>query len=69
MSTIELDVTNEEIARRAYELWEARGCPPGDGTEDWEVAKSELMAGQGQRNGSLWTWWCRIRQKLTGRDM
>lgn len=69
MSTIELDVTNEEIARRAYELWQARGCPPGDGTEDWEAAKSQLMAGHGQQNGNLWTWWCRIRQKITGRDM
>ena len=24
-------ITDERIAQRAYELWEARGCPPGDG--------------------------------------
>lgn len=69
MNTIELDVSNEEIARRAYERWEARGCPPGDGSEDWEAAKSELAAERGHQNGNLWSWWCRIRQKVTGRDM
>jgi hypothetical protein len=37
-------ITDEQIARRAYELWEARGCPPGDGTDDWEAARAELMA-------------------------
>jgi hypothetical protein len=37
-------ITDEQIAQRAYELWEARGCPSGDGTEDWEAARAELMA-------------------------
>lgn len=70
MSTAELDVVSqEEIARRAYQLWEARGCPPGDGTEDWEAARSELIALRAQRNGGLWSWWCRMRNKITGRDM
>ena len=61
MKTIDADVSTEEIARRAYELWEARGCPSGDGTEDWEAAKSELLAERGQSNGNLWSWWCRMR--------
>jgi Protein of unknown function (DUF2934) len=69
VSTIDLDLPQEKIARRAYELWQARGCPPGDGTEDWETAKSEIMAELGQSNGNLWSWWCRVRQKITGRDM
>lgn len=69
MHTTEVDVSQEEIARRAYELWESRGCPPSDGNEDWETAKSELIAERCQGNGNLWTWWCRIRQKITGRDM
>jgi hypothetical protein len=32
----------EEIARRAYELWEQRGRPNGSREEDWFRAESEL---------------------------
>ena len=35
-------VSGEQIAHRAYELWEARGRPPGDGAEDWLAAECEL---------------------------
>ena len=31
------------IAQRAYELWEARGCPPSDGAEDWRNAEKQIM--------------------------
>jgi hypothetical protein len=65
------DASQEEIARRAYELWQARGCPPGDGTEDWERAVAELTSGH-RRNGSiggLADWLARLRKKITGRDM
>jgi hypothetical protein len=65
-------VPQEEIARRAYELWETRGCPPGDGTEDWERAVAELTSGCGRRNGSiggLADWLARLRKTITGRDM
>ena len=34
----------EEIRRRAYELYEARGCGPGHETDDWFVAEREVMA-------------------------
>ena len=67
MSTVEQELPTDEIARRAYERWQARGCPLGDGTEDWEAAKADLTAQQ--RRGPLWSWWCRVRNKLTGRDM
>jgi hypothetical protein len=33
---------HEDIARRAYELWEARGCPHGCADEDWYRAEQEL---------------------------
>ena len=33
---------HEEIARRAYELWEQRGRPNGSREEDWFRAESEL---------------------------
>lgn len=31
------------IARRAYEKWEARGCPDGDDRRDWFEAEQELL--------------------------
>jgi hypothetical protein len=34
--------SHEEIARRAYELWEQRGRPNGSREEDWFRAESEL---------------------------
>ena len=43
------EVSTEEIARRAYELWEARGRPAGDGSEDWDAAVAELTS---RRNGT-----------------
>ncbi len=35
---------HEDIAVRAYELWEARGCPFGSPEEDWYRAAHELRA-------------------------
>jgi hypothetical protein len=70
MGRSQCEVPTEEIARRAYELWEARGRPPGDGTEDWEAAVAELTS-QCRRNGSaggLWNWWDRMRRSIVGRD-
>jgi Protein of unknown function (DUF2934) len=71
MNTIQQRVTQDDIARRAYELWQARGCPPGDGSEDWQAAEAELLRGRVSRNGSteqrVKTWWDRVRQKVTNR--
>ena len=33
-----------EIAARAYELWQARGCPEGSPEEDWFHAAEELRS-------------------------
>ena len=33
---------HEEIAQRAYEIWEQRGRPSGSREEDWFRAESEL---------------------------
>jgi hypothetical protein len=52
MSTAQMDLSSDAISRRAYELWEARGCPPGDGSEDWEAALAELTADHQSQNGS-----------------
>ena len=35
---------HKEIATRAYELWQARGCPPGSPEEDWFHAAEELRS-------------------------
>ena len=34
--------SHEEIARRAYQLWEERGNPAGSHEEDWYRAEHEL---------------------------
>jgi Protein of unknown function (DUF2934) len=35
--------TDEEIARKAYELFEARGRLPGHEREDWLAAEQQLQ--------------------------
>ncbi|MCC7475973.1 MAG: DUF2934 domain-containing protein [Pirellulales bacterium] len=66
MNTTQVCVSEEEIARRAYEIWEARGCPPGDGTDNWQAAEAELLADRICRGESthsrLRAWW----RKLSG---
>ena len=37
-------VTDETISLRAFELWQARGCPDGDGSQDWQTAQEQLIA-------------------------
>ena len=34
----------DQIARRAYERWQERGCPQGDGLSDWLEAEQEIAA-------------------------
>ena len=41
-------LSDEEIARKAYALWEYRGRPLGSPEEDWYKAKQELRAAQGK---------------------
>jgi hypothetical protein len=40
-------VDEAEIASRAYELWQERGCPVGSDQEDWFRAEEELRSGTG----------------------
>ncbi|MBZ5597811.1 MAG: DUF2934 domain-containing protein [Acidobacteriia bacterium] len=42
-SPIPIDLEGE-IRRRAYELYEQRGCTPGRDHDDWLVAEREVMA-------------------------
>jgi hypothetical protein len=70
MSYSQTTISKDEIARRAYEIWEARGCPPGDGSDDWRTAEDELTATRVRRNGStqqrMQSWWERVRDKFVG---
>ncbi len=38
--------TREQIARRAYEIWQKRGCPPETEDENWIRAVRELQLGR-----------------------
>ena len=40
-----------EIRRRAYELYERRGCTPGHENEDWLIAEREVV-GRYQHQGA-----------------
>ena len=43
-ATHSIRTLEEEIRRRAYELYEQRGCTPGRENEDWLVAEQEIVA-------------------------
>ena len=43
MGRQERSISSEQIAQRAYEIWESRGCPTGDGTDEWMAAERELL--------------------------
>jgi hypothetical protein len=36
-------ISYEQISKRAYQLWEARGCIHGYHEEDWLRAEKELL--------------------------
>jgi len=42
----------DEIRRRAYELYEERGGIPGRENDDWLVAEREVLARYGQRQSA-----------------
>jgi hypothetical protein len=42
---------HRSISERAYELWQARGCPEGSGEHDWLEAERQL-ANQVQLDGT-----------------
>lgn len=39
-----LGISDETIAKRAYEIWEERGRPEGDGSDNWSLAQKQLIA-------------------------
>jgi len=41
---VEVFVSPDQIAQRAYEKWLARGCQGGNAEQDWFEAERELRA-------------------------
>lgn len=41
----------EIIARRAYHIWQSRGCPEGTAAEDWRQAEMEMRQANVFRTG------------------
>jgi hypothetical protein len=41
--------SHDEIAKRAMEIWNARGCPEGSADRDWLQAEGELRAALNSR--------------------
>jgi hypothetical protein len=48
-SEIAAGPTHDEIAQRAREIWESRGCPEGTADSDWREAEEELRQGGSSR--------------------
>ncbi len=42
-----MKLNNDQIARRAYELWQQAGCLPGRDQDYWLQAERELLAATG----------------------
>src|SRR5438876_11392872 len=56
-------VDRDELARRAYELYQLRGCAHGHDVEDWLEAERSLMENLRRYNGR------RRKRGGTGRDV
>jgi hypothetical protein len=46
-------ITDQMISQRAYLIWQSRGCPQGDGSNDWELARQQLERENRGALGSL----------------
>ena len=42
-----VSASHEDIERRAFQLWQDRGCPVGSPEVDWEQAEGELSLSPG----------------------
>jgi len=43
-STVSTDLNSDDVARRAYEIWQSEGCPDGCDQRHWLQAEQELTA-------------------------
>ena len=62
------EISDDAISQRAYEIWQARGCPEGTSDEDWQTAKEELTAERRQNcDASRRPAWLRLLDRLRGK--
>lgn len=59
----ELGIVDDAISKRAYDLWERRGCPAGDGSDDWQLAKRQLLAEARRRQHPILRILSRLRNR------
>ncbi len=43
---VNVTMSHDEIASRAYSIWLAKGCPPDSARRDWREAEAQLRADQ-----------------------
>lgn len=41
-----IEITQQDIAARAYKIWQSEGCPVGKDHEHWVEAERQLRAGK-----------------------
>lgn len=44
MANITIDIPEDAIKLRSYQIWQREGCPQGEAIEHWLRAKAELEA-------------------------
>lgn len=44
--TVTMTLTHDQIARKAYEIWLAKGCPQGQDHVNWKEAEAALLSGK-----------------------
>jgi hypothetical protein len=49
MSQVTVDIDEDAIRAKAYELWQLRGCPEGGAEDDWERAERLLREEAAER--------------------
>ena len=62
-----MSASHEDIAQRAFQLWQDRGCPEGSPDVDWEQAEDELSgrAGHAGEAGGMASGVVQIRDRPT----
>jgi hypothetical protein len=45
-----VQIGHAEIAKRAYEIWQRKGRPADDGSQNWAEAEAELRAAMSKKS-------------------
>lgn len=64
-----MNLNHDEIAARAYQIWEGAGCPAGSEIKHWLQAEEELRAIQKMKTGQSVQSVPKPLQKATGQSV